>query len=105
MTGAQAGKLLELLKAAHPRTELPDATADLWLGELRKLDHAVGEAAVYSLVESVMGWPSVAHLKAAVQVASEQAARVRRDAERHDAERAFDELPHPRCRRFPRPSN
>jgi hypothetical protein len=101
MTRDQAGELLALLQAAHPRTKIEDATVDLWLGELRKLDHKIGEIAVRSLVDSVKGWPSVAHLKEAAAIAREQARRVQRDEERRKAERVLDELPRIPLREIP----
>lgn len=101
MTYAQAEELLERLRAAYPRIELSEPTVGLWLGELRRLDHWIGAAAVESLIAVVKTWPSVAHLNEYVTVAREQAARERREAERHEAERAFDLIERPPLREIP----
>jgi hypothetical protein len=101
MNNREAGGLLALLQAAHPRTKLEDATVDVWLSELRKLDHRIAETAVRSLVEGVRNWPSIADLGERVAAVREQAARERRDNERHEAERAFDEMPRPPLREIP----
>lgn len=101
MTRAQAGQLLALLTAAHPRTKIEDATVDLWLDELSRLDHEVGAVAVRALVEAVKGWPTIAHLHEQIAAAREQAIRERRDQERREAQDAFDRMPRPPLREIP----
>jgi hypothetical protein len=104
----QASALLALLQAAYPRTKVPDETVDLWLSELGNLDHAIGEAAVRSVIKTVKFWPSPAHLHEQVadldeqaRLAKEQTDREQQRAGRIEADRAFDELPRPQLREIP----
>jgi hypothetical protein len=101
VTPDQAAALFALLRAAYPRTPIGDDTADLWLDQLAKLDHPIGETAVRSVIETTKTWPSLAHLLEQVSVARAQADRERRSAERRDADRAFDEIEQPPLRTIP----
>jgi hypothetical protein len=101
----QAEKLLQLLRAAYPRTTLPDEASDLWLTRLRALDTKVGAKAVESLIDGVKFWPSLAELYEHYEIAREQAARVRRAEERRQQLEEFDAMELPPLaeilRRFP----
>lgn len=101
MTPDEAGALFDLLCAAYPTAKPSEATADLWLAELRRLDPAVGDAAVRSLIAGSRFWPSVAELHEQVTVAREHAARVARERERREAEQKLDAIDRPPLRQIP----
>lgn len=101
MTPTRAGELFRLLRAAYPAAKLTQDTAELWLTELRRLDDAIGTTAVQSLIARSTFWPSIAELNEQVQIARDQAARMRRDAERRDADLIYDQLPRIPLREIP----
>jgi Loader and inhibitor of phage G40P len=101
MTRTQAAALLKLLIAAFPKTPVEDDTTDLWLNALRPVDHGLGETAIRSLVDAVKFFPTIAELNEHLTIVREQTARDRREAERREADRAYDLLPHPPLRDIP----
>jgi hypothetical protein len=103
VTPAEAAALLRLLRAAYPdaKRRVGQDTTDLWLEALRRLDPALGETAVRSLISSARRWPSLAELEEQVEVARRQAAQARRDRERQQAEQAAEQLPRPPLEAIP----
>jgi hypothetical protein len=100
VTPAKASELLALLCAAY-RVRIEGGTADLWLAELRRLDPAIGETAVRSLVTGSRFWPTIAELHEQVTLAREQAARAARERERREAEQRLDAIERPPLREIP----
>lgn len=101
MTHAQAALLFNLVRAAYPGTKFGPDTVDLWLSELRRLDHARGDAAVRSLITSCRFWPSLAELAEQVAIVTEKQAAARRAQERRDADEAFDAIEMPPLAEIP----
>jgi hypothetical protein len=97
----QARDLLDLLCAYFAKTTIPEATRDVWLAELRSIDHGVGTTAVRSLCVGSKFWPAIAELYEQVEIAREQAARARREKERRAAEETLDNLERPALREIP----
>jgi hypothetical protein len=103
VTPAEAADLLRLLRAAYPeaKRKVGQDTADLWLGELRRLDTALGDQAVRSLIASARRWPSIAELHEQIEVARRQTAQTERDRERQRADEIAEELPRPPLEEIP----
>lgn len=101
MMPTEAAALFKLLRAAYPNARIPEDAAQLWLSELRKLDHERGSAAVRSLIAGCKFWPSLAELYEQYRIIGEQQARARREQERCDAAQAFDAIPMPPLREIP----
>src|SRR5262245_57276640 len=101
MKPSEAGQLFKQLRAGFALAKVDGDTSQLWLRELRKLDHALGERAVNSLIASSKFWPAIAELYEQVEIARQQTARERRDRERHQADQRLDEMTLPPLREIP----
>jgi predicted metal-dependent hydrolase len=84
MTREQARELVEVLKAAYPTFQVPDATEKLWLSELAPLKYELAEECVFKVIHSSRFWPEVAKVMVPYQELSAERARERREREQRE---------------------
>ena len=69
----QALKLMAILTAAYPNTQISKATVDVYINFLLPLDYDAAQKAVFSLISKSQFFPTIAEIKAAADSFSPKA--------------------------------